>query len=410
MLEWLLNGYSCQTYGPNQTTRGMTIIMKRWRMRSWQTLLLILVLGVAAIGVAQHVMTWSKPSTMEFQAEKVPAGASDAGGQQGGSEPAVQPSQQGGSGSAVLQEQQGGSGSAVLQEQQGGSGSAALPVQQGGNVITVLKPALPSINKAQTLSLTNVTPKTYYKNKVAVLTYHHLDSEESSVTITPERFKAHMDALKAYGFHVISIEDFIDFLQKKKSVPANAVVLTFDDGYESVYRYAYPILKSEGMPATVFLIVGYVEDGTARKPAILNWSEITEMKRNGFSFYSHTYNSHDTVVQKGKEYSQLTAKIVSSATNKLETDQEYRTRVRTDLEKADQILADKLGNKLNLLCLPHGQSNSEVNEIAAQVHIPYIFTGDDGFNTNKAKLIKRINAGSPYVTDKLLITRLTSGR
>lgn len=252
--------------------------------------------------------------------------------------------------------------------------------------------------------------KTYYQNKVAVLTYHHLDPAESSVTITPERFKAHLEALANNGFHVISAEDFIDFLQKKKNVPSNAVVITFDDGYESVYRYAYPILKSEGMTATVFLIVSYIEDGTSRQPPILNWQQIMEMHHDGFSFYSHSYNSHESVMIKGKESSQLTTKLFIQSAKRLETDNEYKTRVRNDLIKADDILNGKLGNKLNLLCLPHGQYNQAVVDIANQANIPFLFTGVEGFNSGPVKLIKRINAGSPYMTDKLLITKLSVGR
>jgi biofilm PGA synthesis lipoprotein PgaB len=270
--------------------------------------------------------------------------------------------------------------------------------------------------KTQTLSaalempIPNVIPKIYYKSKVAVLTYHHLDATESSVTITPERFKSHLHVLKSNGFNIISVEDFIAFLQKKKTVPPNAVVITFDDGYESVYKYAYPVLKSEGMVATVFLIVNYVDDGTLRQPSILNWKQITEMHNDGFSFYSHSYNSHGSLISKGKELSLLSNKMFLPSVNRIETDNEYKTRVRDDLTKADDILNTKLANKINLLCLPHGQYNNTLIKIANQAHISYLFTGNEGLNTDKVKLINRINAGSPYMSEKLLIKKLSSSR
>jgi biofilm PGA synthesis lipoprotein PgaB len=260
------------------------------------------------------------------------------------------------------------------------------------------------------LKTTTSIQKIYYQKKVAVLTYHHLDPIESSVTITPERFKSHLIMLKNNGFNVISMEDFIAFLQKKKTVPPNAVVITFDDGYESVYKYAYPVLKSEGMEATVFLIVSYIDDGIARQPPILKWSQIIQMHNEGFSFYSHSYNSHGSVVIKEKEVSELTIKKYNQSTNQLETDNEYKTRILSDLTKADDILNVKLGNKVNLLCLPHGQYNKTVIDIAKQSNILYLFTGKEGINTEKTKLINRINAGSPYMSDKLLIRRLSQGK
>jgi biofilm PGA synthesis lipoprotein PgaB len=254
-------------------------------------------------------------------------------------------------------------------------------------------------------------PEIFYRNKVAVLTYHHLDPVESSVTITPDRLKFHLEALKNNGFHVISVEDFVAFLQKKKNVLPNSVVITFDDGYESVYKYAYPILKSEGMTATFFLIVSYIEDGTVRMPPILNWKEIIEMHNDGFSFYSHTFNSHETVaVKNGEEFSKLTAKLFNQSANRIETEKEYKFRIRNDLTEADDILNAKLGNKINLLCLPHGKYNREVVDIANQSQIPFLFTGVEGINSDNIKLIKRINAGSPYMSDKLLIKRLSQGK
>lgn len=288
--------------------------------------------------------------------------------------------------------------------------AAAEQEPDSAEAIVQIKQATPMKTQPEIVAAANKAQKTFYQNKVAVLTYHHLDPVESSITITPERFASHLEALKNNGFHVISVEDFIDFLQKKKSVPPNAVVLTFDDGYESVYKYAYPILKSEGMTATVFLIVSYIEDGTLRQPPILNWKEIMEMHSGGISFYSHSYNSHDTVIKNGKELSMLTTNLLKKPGGQFETDNEYRARIRSDLTMADNILNDKLGNKLNLLCLPHGQFNQTVIDVANESHISYLFTGMEGFNTDKIKLIKRMNAGSPYMSDRLLIKKLSLGK
>lgn len=277
--------------------------------------------------------------------------------------------------------------------------------------VTMQQIASPQVSTQQNQRQTsNDPPKIYYRNKVAVLTYHHLDPKESSITITPERFESHLETLKNYGFHVISVEDFIDFLQKKNSVPPNAIVITFDDGYESVYKYAYPLLKKESMTATVFLIVGYIEDNMSRLPPILTWSEIGEMHKDGFSFYSHSYHSHESVIVKGKEMSELVARTVNPSTKLIETESDYRARISSDLTTADDILNAKLGNKINLLCLPHGQYNQTVVQLANQVGIPFLFTGVEGLNSDKDKLIKRINVGSPYMSDKLLVRKLTTSK
>ncbi|WP_165452733.1 polysaccharide deacetylase family protein [Paenibacillus thalictri] len=245
-----------------------------------------------------------------------------------------------------------------------------------------------------------------YKNQVAVLTYHHVDPEESEFTISAERFRDHLAALKEHGFHVITMDEFIGFLKDAKPVPDNAVVITFDDGYESFYQYAYPELKKQGMSATQFLIVSSVGKKD-EQPPFLSWDEIKEMRQSGIDFYSHTFDSHDfRPGDKGKSANSLTSRLLLPDSNRVETDEEYRQRVLADLSEAEKQLRGQLGNKLGLLCLPHGRYHRELIDLAGQAGINYIFTGDYGLNSSKDKLIKRITAGVPTLTGEQLVSKI----
>jgi biofilm PGA synthesis lipoprotein PgaB len=233
----------------------------------------------------------------------------------------------------------------------------------------------------------------HYSNRVAVLEYHHIDPRASDYTLTPETFEKHLELLQANHYHVISMQEFIGFLQGRLSVPPDAVVITFDDGYESFYRYAYPILKKHGMVATNFLIISYL----GKNPGIpfLTWDEIRTMKQDGFSFYSHTYNAHDFVAgRNGKSVDPLTDPIFLKESGRMETEEEYRQRVEEDLTKADDVLESQLGTQDKLLCLPHGRYNQTLLELSEEAGISYIFTGQDGLNGRGDKLIRRINAGA----------------
>jgi len=246
----------------------------------------------------------------------------------------------------------------------------------------------------------------HYTNKVAVLEYHDINPQESTYTISPQRFSEQLQALKKNDYHVISMSDFIAFLQGRMKVLPNAVVITFDDGYESFYTYAYPLLTKESMTATGFLIVGRI--GTKNTYlTYLNWQQAQEMNRNGFNFYSHTYNSHDFVLgRNNKLVDPLTKPIYLTESKRMETRAEYETRVSNDLAKANAVLSIKLKNSLAMLCLPHGHYTNELLQLAEKAGMNFIFTGNDGLNSPGDTLIKRIDAGNPRDTAAKLIRKL----
>ncbi|MFD2881486.1 hypothetical protein ACFTAO_45400 [Paenibacillus rhizoplanae] len=82
----------------------------------------------------------------------------------------------------------------------------------------------------------------YYKDHVAVLMYHHLT--ETPLMLYPGvlpavQFDEQMQLLKQEGFHVITMKQYREFMLDRAPVPDNAVLLTFDDGYESFYKLAF---------------------------------------------------------------------------------------------------------------------------------------------------------------------------
>jgi biofilm PGA synthesis lipoprotein PgaB len=246
----------------------------------------------------------------------------------------------------------------------------------------------------------------HYRNKAIVLLYHDFADKEADITITPEKFRKHMEMLRDHHYHTIKMSDFIRFLAGVGQIPPNAVVITSDDGYESVYRFAYPILKKLGYTATVFLIVchaGTVDNGST----YLTWEEMKEMKRDGFNFLSHTYNLHASALNaEGVPVSPLANRVWIKALNRVETEQEYEHKVEADLTKAKLILQQRLGETLPVLCLPHGESSRRLLDLASQLGIRYIFTTDPGINRPGDTQIKRINAGMPYVTADVLLGKL----
>jgi peptidoglycan/xylan/chitin deacetylase (PgdA/CDA1 family) len=77
--------------------------------------------------------------------------------------------------------------------------------------------------------------------------------------VPPARFRAQFDGLLALGYRPWLLRQALEHSRAGRPFPPKAFVVTFDDGYENVYRHAWPILRQRGVPATVFLPTAYLD-------------------------------------------------------------------------------------------------------------------------------------------------------
>ncbi|UHA74808.1 polysaccharide deacetylase family protein [Paenibacillus sp. 481] len=252
----------------------------------------------------------------------------------------------------------------------------------------------------------------YYKDKVIVLLYHHVadqfhPTKPKGSTVLTKQFRSHLKALQDNGYEVISMDDYIQFALHDKPVPDNAVLLTFDDGYESFYTKAYPILQQYEMPATHF-IVGYDTDlYNSDAYSHLTWDQMRDMKQNGMSFFNHTYNMHKQVdVGKGKKGALLSNRIYLEHTRRLETEAEYKRRIQADLVFMEKRLQQELGQQPMLLAFPYGAYNSTVLKMGEALGFKLFFSLHEGINDRHTRNVKRINAGSPNISAEQLLAKM----
>lgn len=122
-----------------------------------------------------------------------------------------------------------------------------------------------------------------------ILAYHHINYSNVHVnlpkanTVTPENFERHMAYLKKHRYHVISLHELVESIKNKRPIPKKSVVITFDDGYDDNYTYAYPVLKEYGFPATIFVLPDLVD-----QEGYLTLDQMKEMIQNGIEIGSHT--------------------------------------------------------------------------------------------------------------------------
>lgn len=243
----------------------------------------------------------------------------------------------------------------------------------------------------------------------AVLTYHHIDEKlDSSATITSELFRSHLKMLKENGYNVIGMEQLLEAHKQNKALPAKSVVLTFDDGYESFYTKAAPLLKEFRMTATNFVVVKSTDQKNPKEIPHLSWDQMRELEQQGLTFYSHTYNSHQKVPtdKNNSRGHALTSRKYLEKEGRTETYEEYHQRVKADLALANQRLVEELGKQPALLAFPHGAYDQTVLDMCKSLNIELMFAAKEGEYFPGSKLLYRINAGAPTMSDEDLAKKL----
>lgn len=251
----------------------------------------------------------------------------------------------------------------------------------------------------------------YYRDQVAVLMYHHLSEKampQFPWVLSAVQFEDQMKLLGQEGFHVITMEQYREFMLNNGSVPDNAVLLTFDDGYESFYKIAFPILKKYGYTAVNFVIVSTIDHPDRRSVPKLTWEQMREMKRSGMGFYNHTYNLHHYAIvdAEGGKRPAASSLIYINDENRNELNDEYYRRVMLDLARAERRLKEELGNTYSAIAFPYGSYNDRLLAASDSLGIDLKFKIQEGLNSRTDLNASRINAGSESLNAVLTLDQM----
>jgi peptidoglycan/xylan/chitin deacetylase (PgdA/CDA1 family) len=118
--------------------------------------------------------------------------------------------------------------------------------------------------------------------RLIILAYHNIRPDNQAiggdfqpnhhrVPLTAAAFDLHLSVLSRH-FEIVSLDQGVERLTETPHLDETNVAITFDDGYETFFTLAYPLLKKRGFPATVFLATDYIETGRA-----FWWDELTQM-------------------------------------------------------------------------------------------------------------------------------------
>lgn len=196
---------------------------------------------------------------------------------------------------------------------------------------------------------------------MTILCYHAVTADWSSyLAVRPEAFREQCERLSVRRT-VLPLSDAVRRLDRHGRLPRGTTALTFDDGFESVYHHALPVLRELRLPATVFLVaetllpqsreVDWVDTPPPppQRLTTLDLDQIREMQDAGVNFASHSF-SHFDLTTLGYE------------------------ACLADLRRSREVLEELLGHPVSFLAYPRGRNNAVVRAAAAKAGYSHSFT------------------------------------
>ena len=126
---------------------------------------------------------------------------------------------------------------------------------------------------------------------VPILLYHHIGfslKDETVYYISPEMFDRQMNLLYQWGYKTISVELLARAIQGGAELPPKPIVLTFDDGSDTTYRTAFPIMQRYRFTGTSYIVRNYV--GLTN---YMNVDQIRALYAAGWEIGSHGLSHRD---------------------------------------------------------------------------------------------------------------------
>ena len=138
---------------------------------------------------------------------------------------------------------------------------------------------------------------------VPILLYHHIGysfNEDSVYYVAPEVFDQQLNLLYQWGYQTISVELLARAITQGAELPPKPVILTFDDGSESIYATALPIMQRYGFTGTVYIVYHYV--------GIKNYMETEQIRAlyaAGWEIGSHSLTHRDLTTRPDRQMDEI---------------------------------------------------------------------------------------------------------
>lgn len=200
-------------------------------------------------------------------------------------------------------------------------------------------------------------------NKLLVIYYHEVvDKNEgySYQKIEKDKFEEQMKYLADHGYHTLF------FSELGQDLPEKPIIVSFDDGFRTVYENAASIMRNNGIRGNIYLPTKYI----SCDEHFMTWNMVKELYRNGeFEMQAHTHSHVDI-------------RMLSEET------------MRKEIEESSQLMSSHLGYTPQAFCMPFGtydeRSIALLKKVGRYDYYLGSFYGRRSKNSLKGNILPRI--------------------
>jgi len=204
-----------------------------------------------------------------------------------------------------------------------------------------------------------------------ILLYHHVGEGDAlgRYQVSEQAFMEQMAILRDQGYQTITVMTLLEAIRSGAALPSRPVIISFDDGNQSIFDTAYPIMDEQG-----YIGVAYIVANRVGAEGFIGVDDLKTLADAGWELGSHSMSHMDLVLS--------------------------HEHVRLEILNSRLQLENELGLPIKTFAYPFGQMDAYV---ATQTR-SYAYAGAVGLGTSCIH-----DQRSLYYLSRVEITREVTG-
>lgn len=196
-----------------------------------------------------------------------------------------------------------------------------------------------TVIKILTLAIFSLTA-----DALVILQYHHIGhSTPVSTSTSPERFYQHLQLIEESDYEVLSLKQVQQYITSNKTLPDKSVLITFDDGYSSIFTHAYPALKQKNWPFVVFINTQPIDK---QVKGFMTWDQLRTLSANRASIANHSVSHPHLLHYEAGESAES-----------------WQTWLLKEINEAQNRIKEETGHDYKVFSYPYGEYNRHIQDL-----------------------------------------------